>query len=124
MKKPVLDGELAPNVAIQKREEIRQTQYVVDEVGAELKQVFVAEKYQEYYAWIGALIDKMLSLRVLKNVESVADEYDGVENLVGGEAKIESYTELKKIYRKLILILRDSPIYEFEYTEEEVYEVV
>lgn len=119
MKKPVLDGELAPNVAIQFRLRILQIQDAVEMAEMDLKEYFILENYQSFYAWVGVLINKMLSAPVFKEVEGICENYDKVPNTVTGDVWRSSYGELRDIYRDLIKIIQSSPIYDFEFSQEE-----
>lgn len=120
MKNPVLEGELAPNVAIQFRLRILQSQDAIEFAEIDLKENYIRENYQSFYALIGALINKMLSAPVFKGVEDVCEKYDEIENTTQGTVWMSSYGKLRDVYRALIEIIKASPIYAFEFREEEV----
>lgn len=133
MKRPVLEGELAPNVAIQYRLRVLQIQDEVEFSWMEFKQNVIAENFQYYYACIGVLISKLSSAPVFKNsgIDEIWEEYKQIKNTMcvkGSSQKapnapdihLHDFNKLQDIHFKLNNILRESPIYDFDFAPEEV----
>ena len=131
MSKPVLDGELAPNVAIQFRLRVLQIQDEVDLSCLQYKEYPTLENYQNYYGWIGVLISRMSSAPVFKTIKSeenklidLRKKYKGIKNsLTDKIVPKEAFDEIQFIQDSLEEIISKSPIYDFEFARDDGIEL-
>lgn len=128
MKRPVLDGELAPNVAIQFRLRILQIQDELDIADMQFKEIPILENYQNFYGWLGVLISRMSSAPVFKKYKSDENEkltdlrmkYKNAKNSLTHKLLFQdSFESLLDIKSGLEEIISQSPIYDFEFAQEE-----